>query len=120
MAHRSPGSGQLIAEIMNSVAKAYGWLEYLPVEKTVATVDPRVYDRFVGTYAAGNRTVAVSRRGRGLFAGSGKETVELIPESVSNFFTIDGDIYSFVFDERGKVSTMTQKRRDGDVRWDRR
>lgn len=120
MAHRSPGSGQLIAEIVNAVAKTYGWLGYLSAEKVVANVDPRVYDRFAGTYATGNRTMAISRRGRGLFAGSGKETVELIPESVSDFFTVDGDLYSFVFDEKGKVGTMTVRRRDGETRWDRR
>lgn len=84
-------------------------------------MDPRVYDRYAGRYAAGDRTGTVSQRGTKLVFAVGQAATELIPESVSDFFTADGDaIYSFVFDENGKVSAITVKRRDRDVRWDRK
>ncbi len=116
-----PGSGQLVAEILNAIGKTYAWPEYVPPEKVVARVDPRVYDRYIGTYVAGERSTAVTRRGTRLFLGSARGAPELLPESVSDFFTTAGDaMYSFVFDENGKVGAMTVKRRDGDERWDRR
>lgn len=115
------GGGRLIVEILNAIGQTYGWPNYVPADKVVAKVDPRVYDRFVGNYVSGEQAGVISKRGTRLFFGAGKDATELFPESVSDFFTAEGDaIYSFVFDENAKVSAMTVKRRDGDVRWDRR
>ncbi|MBI4421886.1 MAG: beta-lactamase family protein [Gemmatimonadetes bacterium] len=115
------GGGALIAEILNGIAKVYGWPDYVPPEKMIARVDPRVYDRFVGMYSADGRTVSVVRRGTRLLIGPrGKEVTELLPESVSDFFTTDSDaLYSFVFDEHGKVQAFTLQRRNEYSRWDR-
>ena len=120
MTRRGPGSGRLIPEILNSVAKTYGWPDFVPAEKVVARVDPRVYDRYAGTYASGDEKAVIVKRGTRLFVGADRDARELLPESVSDFFTADGDaMYSFVFDETGKVGTMSVKRRDGDSHWKR-
>jgi hypothetical protein len=113
--------GALAAEILNAIAKVYGWPEYLPAEKVVARVDPRVLDRYVGTFGNGDARVSVRKRGTKLFLGpAGREATELLPESVSDFFTAEGDaIYSFVFDETGAVNALTVRSRDGDTRWNR-
>lgn len=115
------GGSRLVVEILNAIGRTYGWPDYVPADKVVAKIDPRVFDRYAGTYRSGNETAVVARRGPKLFLGTGKDATELLPESVSDFFTAEGDaIYSFVFDENAKVSAMTVKRRDGDTRWDRK
>ena len=115
------GGGALIDEILNGIARVYGWPDYVPAEKVIAKVDWRVYDRFVGTYSADGRTVSVTRRANRLFIGAaGKERTELLPESVNDFFTPDSDAqYSFVFDQNGKVQAFTVRRRDEYARWNR-
>jgi hypothetical protein len=116
------GSGPLIEEILNAVAREYQWPGFVPAEKVIAKVDPAVLSRFVGRYAADDRELSVARKGSRLFIGPrGKETTELHPESVSDFFTSEpGAVYSFVFDEGGKVQAFTQRQRDVYTRWDRR
>jgi len=40
-----------------------GWPDFVSPEKSVARVDSRVYDRFVGRYAYDSREVSIARRG---------------------------------------------------------
>src|SRR3989304_1185998 len=57
----------------------------------------------------------------GSAAPAGKESTELRPESVSEFFTTEpGAFYSFVFDENGKVQEFTQRQRFDYTRGDRK
>ncbi len=116
------GGSALVEEILNAIATTYGWPGYVPPERVVAKVDPKVFDRFVGRYAADAREVSVAKKGARLFIGpAGKETTELLPESVSDFFSADpGAVYSFVFDEGGKVQAFTQREHSGSSRWDRK
>ncbi|MBI4503881.1 MAG: beta-lactamase family protein [Gemmatimonadetes bacterium] len=116
-------SGAALAEeILNGIATVYGWPDFVPPEKTIARVDTRIYDRFVGRYTLDSREMSVAKRGTRLFIGpAGKESRELLPESVSEFFTTEpGAFYSFVFDENGKVQAFTERRRFEYTRWDRR
>src|SRR5439155_20777612 len=53
------GGSALSVEILNAIARVYGWPEYVPAEKVIAKVDPRVYDRFVGTYRLDSRALSV-------------------------------------------------------------
>jgi CubicO group peptidase (beta-lactamase class C family) len=116
------GGEALIEEILNAIAAAYGWSGFVPPEKVIAKVDPKMYDRFVGRYAVDNRELSVAKKGNRLFVGpAGKETLEIFPENVSDFFSPEPAVfYSFVFDETGKVQAVTQKQRDESVRWDRK
>jgi len=116
------GGSALSVEILNAIASVYGWPDYVPAEKVIARADPRVYDRFVGTYRLDSRVLSVVKRANRLFIGArGAETTELLPESVSDFFTTDSDAsYSFVFDQNGKAQAFTVRQRDAYERWDRR
>ncbi len=118
----SADAGPLVDEILNAIATVYQWPGYVPAEKLVAKVDPKVFDRFVGRYTVDSREVSVIKKTNKLFIGpAGKETVELMPESVSDFFTAEpAAIYSFVFDEGGKVQAFTQRERNNSSRWDRK
>jgi hypothetical protein len=114
--------GALIEEILNAIAGAYGWHRFVPGPKVIAKIDPKVFERFVGRYAIESREVSVAKRGNRLFIGpAGKEATELLPESVSEFFTADpAAAYSFVFDEGGKVHAFTQRQHGAAVRWDKK
>ncbi|MEH2003296.1 MAG: hypothetical protein V7L00_32015 [Nostoc sp.] len=35
---------------MRSIAKEYGWFEYLPKEKVIVLVEPKIYDIYAGQY----------------------------------------------------------------------
>jgi CubicO group peptidase (beta-lactamase class C family) len=76
-------------------------------ERTVAKVDPKVFDGYVGQYQPNPSTVVtVTREGDRLMMQQGPEKREMIPESETNFFT-DADrrvTFSFVKDEKGQVT----------------
>jgi hypothetical protein len=50
----------LAMEIVRAIARAYRWPDLQPRERTIASVDPAVYDTYVGTY----ETVGISPPGR--------------------------------------------------------
>lgn len=83
--------GRLAQELLRSIAREYGWPEYPgPKEKTVAQIDPAVYEAYVGRYeVAPGRVVTIKVAGRTLMASlpapAGQE-VELLPESATKFF----------------------------------
>lgn len=37
-------------EIMRSIAKEYGWFDYFPKAKVIVSIDPKIYDAYVGKY----------------------------------------------------------------------
>jgi hypothetical protein len=109
-------------EILNAVALAYSWPDFVPAERTIARADVRLYDRFVGRYAFDSREVSITRRGTRLFLGAGgKEQSEMLPQSVSEFFTTEpAAVYSFVFDDKGKVQAFTETAGSAYTRWDKK
>ena len=116
------GGAALNEEILNAVAAVYGWPDFVPPTRTIAQVDLRVYDRFIGRYASDSREVSITRRGARLYiGGAGKESTEMLPQSVSEFFTTDpAAVYSFVFDDKGKVQAVTETAHAIYTRWDRK
>jgi len=81
-------------------------------ERTVARVDPRVFDAYVGQYQPNpsSGVLTVTREGDKLMAqqGSGSEKRELLPENESSFFTKEDrrQTFSFVKDEKGQVTYL--------------
>jgi len=105
----SDGGGALAAEIMRSVAKEYGWLDYLPKEKVIAPVDPKIYDDYAGQYQlAPNFIINITNEnGKLTLQAAGQPKNELFAESETDFFlkTIDAQI-KFVKDAEGKVTGL--------------
>ncbi|MBA3442416.1 MAG: DUF4440 domain-containing protein [Pyrinomonadaceae bacterium] len=93
----------------------------LPPERTTITLDPRVYDAYVGQYEiAGNRTLTIMKEGNALMAQStGQPKYELFPESETRFF-IKGVEVQFIFirDDAGRAShvVVQQGSQDAQVR----
>jgi hypothetical protein len=81
-------------------------------ERTVARVDPKVFDAYVGQYQANPSAVlTITREGDKLMAqqGSNSEKWEWLPESEVNFFAKGGNrrqTFRFVKDEKGQVTHL--------------
>jgi CubicO group peptidase (beta-lactamase class C family) len=79
-------------------------------QRMVATVDPKLFDAYVGQYQPNpSVTVTISREGDKLmFESSGSPgKLELLPESENSFFTNALPFtFSFVKDETGKVTHL--------------
>ena len=97
----------LAMEIVRAIAREYGWPDLQPRERTIATIDPAIYDTYAGTYeiAPGN-TFELSRAGEKLLVNSpGAETSELYPESRVRFFVLGLDVQlEFSLDEAGAAT----------------
>jgi CubicO group peptidase (beta-lactamase class C family) len=90
-------------------AAAFGEKYTVPVERTVAKVDPKIYDAYVGEYElAPGMTLTVTREGDRLMAQPARgRPAELFPASETNFFlkVVRADV-TFVRDGSGKVTHL--------------
>ncbi len=71
---------------------------------TDETVDPNLYDRYVGRYDYGAAVMTISRKGDKLMTRiSGQPEFELFPESEAKYFlkVVDAQV-EFLFDEQGE------------------
>jgi CubicO group peptidase (beta-lactamase class C family) len=89
------GGGLLSDQIVRSVAQAYGWPDFQPVEHTVVPVEPSKFGRYVGTYDF----IKVTQDGSHLMAEIplGSKAQELLPESDTQYFLRD-EPTSVIFD----------------------
>jgi hypothetical protein len=87
-----------------------GFVDYI-VEKsqekrTVAKIDPAIYDSYVGEYLVGSRTCSIVREGDKLWlVAPGWMKAEASPESETKFFlrAMDAQM-TFVRNEKGEVT----------------
>jgi CubicO group peptidase (beta-lactamase class C family) len=96
----SDRGSELAAELLGTLAAAYGWPDLAPVTKTVAAVDPASHAALAGTYRVEGRDLeaVVSVDGGRLYvSGTGIPRMELLPESDLVFFAReDGTRFTFV------------------------
>ena len=87
----SDNGARLVGEILRSIAVEYGWPGYLPPEREVAAVDPRVYDEYAAIYRMDDgMEIAVTREGDALYGGAvGRPRSRLWPTSDSTFLVGD-------------------------------
>ena len=89
----------------------------IPVDKTVAKVDPAIYDGYVGEYKLGpDDYLTLTREGDKLMGKvtGGKKSFEFLPESETTFFMKDQqDKITFVKDDKGQVSHILHRYPDG-------
>jgi CubicO group peptidase (beta-lactamase class C family) len=108
----SDNGDALSAEIMRSVAKEYGWLEYLPKEKVIASIDPKIYEDYVGQYQLTiDSIIAITiEEGKLMSQRTGRPKVELFAESETEFFmkVVNAQI-KFFKDAQGKVTGLVRR-----------
>jgi hypothetical protein len=89
-----------MSEILATLAVAYDWPDFKPVENTVAAIDRSGCADFAGTYRIEPRgiEVVVELDGQRLFvSGTGISRAELLPESELVFFSRDdGTRFTFI------------------------
>jgi CubicO group peptidase (beta-lactamase class C family) len=83
--------GTLASEVLRSIASEYGWPDFRPEEKTLATVSGEVLTSYAGKYQFPDMLITVAVRDGRLYADAGpRGKVELLPESETSFFNPDG------------------------------
>ena len=100
--------GQLASEIFRSIAREYGWPDFKPVERVLATVNPEIFKNYVGEYDVRGKVLVTLENGK-LFLqppGGGKD--ELFPSSETEFFlTVQNLRIVFTKDAQGAVTGAT-------------
>jgi CubicO group peptidase (beta-lactamase class C family) len=102
-------NGQIINEIMRSVARAYQWEDYLPEPIEVVPVEASKLDNYTGRFLVNpDRVLTINREGGKLFAQPTAEArFELLPISESEFIRTDQNVrYTFVQDAAGKAEAI--------------
>jgi hypothetical protein len=107
---RIDGEWKLIAFTENLIAP----------EPSTVKLDPKLYDSYVGTYAANkDATFVVTREGDKLFGEyAGEPKAELLPASKSRFF-VRGDTaaYLFVSDKTGRIVAHIYRAEGVEIRY---
>lgn len=96
----------LVREIVRGVAREYGWIEFLPIERTVINLEARLLEAYVGEYefpeGRNPRVSLVSIKDGKLHL----DGVPLQAESETRFFGSGEATYTFKKDENGNVKEM--------------
>jgi len=105
----------LYQEILRSLSDEYGWKDFKPRVKVVASVSEEIYEGYVGTYEFNQmRQIKITREGSRLFADpifvnpTGYAKCEIYPESETVFFMLlqTDQIIRFIKDTEGKVTGL--------------
>jgi CubicO group peptidase (beta-lactamase class C family) len=109
----------LYQEILRSLSDEYGWKDFKPRVKVVASVSEEIYESYVGTYELNKvRQIKITREGSRLFADpifvvpSGSAKCEIYPEFEALFFMTQTDqIIMFIKNREGKVTGLIHEDR---------
>ena len=115
----SDSGGRLASEILATVAREYGWPDFQPVERTVAKVDPKSFDTYIGAYQlTPNAVLTVTREGDQLFAQlTGQPRFPVFAQGERSFFlkVVDAQL-TFEVDDGGKSSAVVLHQNGRDQR----
>jgi hypothetical protein len=105
----------LYQEILRSLSTEYGWKDFKPREKAVASISEEIYESYTGTYEFNQvRQIKITKEERRLFADpifvnpTGYAKCEIYPESETEFFMTQqtDQIITFRKDIEGKVTGL--------------
>ena len=105
----SDRGGAVAEEVLRSIAREYGWVDYLPKEKVLAQVDPKSYGSYSGQYElAPNFILTITAEdGRLMGQATGQSKLELFPETELRFFATSVPVeLTFVRDASGQVTHL--------------
>ena len=119
----SDNGSQLTGEILRAIAAEYGWPDYLPPERNVVAVDPRVLDEIAAVYRMPDGLeITVVRVGDALYGVAGGEPrSRLWPTSDSTFVVeSQGMDLRFERDSTHRVTALVVVQPGGEIRAPRR
>jgi CubicO group peptidase (beta-lactamase class C family) len=102
-------NGQIMDEIFRSIAKEYGWDDFLPAPLEVVSVEATQLDQYAGRFQVNpDRVINITREGKQLFMQPTQAPrVEMLAISDTEFIRKDVPIrYNFVRGENGKFDTI--------------
>ncbi len=105
-------------EIMRSIAKEYGWFDYLPKAKVIVSIEPKIYDIYAGQYQiAPNFILTITNeKGKLMSQATGQPKSELFAESETDFFLKESETeIKFVKNTQGKVTGLVSRERERDT-----
>jgi CubicO group peptidase (beta-lactamase class C family) len=104
------GGDGLFNEVIRAIAHEYNWPDYRPTKKTVARIDPAIYQMYVGQYDESEPRITVSTDRGNLYIAAvpfGQEPVRLYPSAPDRFFMLEGTLeFSFRQDPQGRVTEL--------------
>ena len=102
----SDSGGKLNDELLASIAKEYDWADYLPKEKVLAHIDPKLYSSYAGQYELDAKVslTVTAEEGRLMVQATDQIKRELLPEAETRFFSlaVPAEI-TFEKDAKGEV-----------------
>jgi hypothetical protein len=112
MTNSDTRADSLIHEITMSVAKEYGWRDYVPVPYEVISLDTKALANLPGRYVVdSDRTLTVSLEGGRLMGKeTGEPAFELLPISAAEFIRTDAPVtYTFADGKGAPSGGLTMK-----------
>jgi CubicO group peptidase (beta-lactamase class C family) len=111
-------NGQILNEIIRSIAREYSWDEYLPQTHETVSLDPGKLDEYVGRFKVNpDRVLKVIREKSRLYVEPTEAPkFELFPLSETDFIRNDQDLrYTFVKNSSGNVDAIKVRFSGGEV-----
>jgi CubicO group peptidase (beta-lactamase class C family) len=102
-------NAQIINEVIRSIAREYGWEDYLPAPYEITSIEPEKLDRYQGHYQTGpDQALQVARENGKLYAQpTYGPKFEIFPVSESGFVAKEQNVkFTFVKSPDGKVDTV--------------
>ncbi|HSB11974.1 MAG TPA: serine hydrolase [Blastocatellia bacterium] len=102
-------NGQILNEIIRSIANEYQWDQYLPQPADVVSVDPAKLDDYVGRFLVNpDRVLTIIKENGKLYAQPTQSPrLDLFPVSETEFLRTDADVrYTFVRSAGGRVDSV--------------
>ena len=115
----SDSGDDLNEAILRSIANEYGWPDYRPKVRAVATVDPLVYAQYAGRYKINPELLlsVTTEEGKLYVQATDQPKVQLHPESKTKFFVTEAEVHiTFFPDEKGDVSEVVVNVNGQDVK----
>ncbi len=89
----SENGEELALEIMRGIAAVYNWPDLQPRRVTIANVNTAVYEGYQGVYQPVDffgPPIRITRQGERLYGDIFGEPMELLPQSLTDYLSIDG------------------------------
>jgi CubicO group peptidase (beta-lactamase class C family) len=103
----SDNGSELDQEIMLGIAHEYGWPDPVPIERTLVRVNPAIFGRYAGKYEIPQTAkIKVTVENGRLYISDGSDKEELLPESDTKYFLMDGSEVTFLPDASGHVNSF--------------
>ncbi|MEJ0085310.1 MAG: serine hydrolase [Pseudomonadota bacterium] len=114
----SDSGGDLMGEVLRTIAYVYEWPDFAPSIRTLSVVKPELLDRYVGAYELNDGTPYVVRKEGDRLVGQaiGQAPTPLFPSSDREFFSKDIDVTVSFTVSSGGPATAVRHRLNG---WER-